>query len=190
METKTAYIIHGWECSSQGGFLPWLKKELENKGYQVSVPDMPDTNTPQISAWLGKMQELIGTPDENTIIIGHSLGGLAILLYLQSLPPQSRVGQAVLVASVIEKIEGMSVEEALIAAPWLEQGKSLDANKIKEVCPQINAFFSDDDPFIPLSSEQIAREQLGAATVIEHQKGHFNQKTNIYEVPEVLEIII
>ena len=190
METKKAYIIHGWECSSQGGFLPWLKTELENKGYQVSVPDMPDTNTSQISAWLGKMQELIGTPDENTILIGHSLGGLAILLYLQSLPPQSRVGQAVLVASVIEKIEGMSVKETLIATPWLEQGKNLHADKIKEVCPQINAFFSDDDPFIPLSSEQIAREQLGAITVIEHQKGHFNQKTNIYEVPEVLAIII
>lgn len=190
MSTKKAYIIHGWEGNSQGGFLPWLKKELENKGYQVSVPDMPDANTPQISAWLGKMQELIGVPDENTILIGHSLGGLAILLYLQSLPPQSRVGQAVLVASVIEDIKDLSPEGAVIINSWLEKGKNLEADKIKEVCPQINAFFSDDDPFIPLTSEQIAREQLGAITVIEHQKGHFNQETDIYEVPEVLAIII
>jgi len=44
---KRAYIIHGWDGYPEEGWFPWLKKELENKGYHVEIPSMPNSKHPK-----------------------------------------------------------------------------------------------------------------------------------------------
>ena len=82
---KKVYIIHGWEGDPQNNWFPWLKKELESKGFEVFVPEMPDTDKPVKSVWLKTMQELVKNPDANTYLVGHSMGCQAIQRYLESL---------------------------------------------------------------------------------------------------------
>lgn len=43
---KRVFLIHGWEGYPEEGWRPWLKKELEQRGFTVIVPAMPDTATP------------------------------------------------------------------------------------------------------------------------------------------------
>lgn len=42
------FIIHGWEGYPKEGWFPWLKKELEDKGVEVHVPQLPNADAPEI----------------------------------------------------------------------------------------------------------------------------------------------
>ena len=94
---KKAIIIHCWEGVPDYCWYPWLKKELEAKGFEVVVPAMPETELPKQALWVPKMQELIGEPDEDLILVGHSIGCISILRYLETLKEGQKIGGAVLV---------------------------------------------------------------------------------------------
>jgi len=51
---KRVIIVHGWYGYPHEGWFPWLKKVLEDKGYSVEVPEMPDTDHPKIDEWVNK----------------------------------------------------------------------------------------------------------------------------------------
>src|SRR3989344_9475201 len=99
---KKAYLIHGWEGTPENNWLPWLKDKLEEKGFEVSVPVMPDTENPSKSAWLRIMQDLIPNPNESTYLVGHRLGCQAIQRYLETLDEGKKVGAVVFVAGWID----------------------------------------------------------------------------------------
>ena len=45
---KKVFIIHGWDGYPEENWFPWLKKELEDKGFEVFVLQMPDADNPRI----------------------------------------------------------------------------------------------------------------------------------------------
>lgn len=49
---KRVFIVHGWGGNSNEGWLVWLKNQLLGEGFEVVVPDMPDTDNPKIGAWV------------------------------------------------------------------------------------------------------------------------------------------
>ena len=183
---KKIYILHGWGGDPDGAWKPWLKKELENLGHHVEVPSMPNSNNPVISEWLEKMNKDIINPNEDTILIGHSLGGLAILKYLETIPENIKIDKVILVASVIDSIKDMNESQSKIAKPWLAD--SLDSKKIISSSNKIIGFFSDNDPYIPLESSEIVKNKLKGEVISEHN-GHYNEESNVYEVPQILKAI-
>jgi hypothetical protein len=50
--TKRAFIIHGYLSFPEEAWLPWMKCELERRGYQTALPAMPNPNAPVICEWL------------------------------------------------------------------------------------------------------------------------------------------
>jgi len=186
---KRVFIIHGWEGFPEEGWFPWLKKELEAKGFMVQVPAMPNTAEPKIETWVPFLQELVGTSDKDTYLVGHSIGCQTILRYLDGLKDDEKIGGTVLVAGWIYKLGSLySEEEVKIAKPWLETPINLD--NIKNHTESIVAVFSDDDEFVPLDNTNLFKEKLGAKTILEHGKGHFSQETGIKELPVVLEELL
>ncbi len=95
---KKVYIIHGYTGYPDKNWFPWLKLELEKLGIQVFVPAMPHTEAPQYSEWLAYLQSLVQKPDSDTYFVGHSLGCITILQYLNNLSAPIKIGGAVLVA--------------------------------------------------------------------------------------------
>ncbi|MBW3018843.1 alpha/beta hydrolase, partial [Candidatus Woesearchaeota archaeon] len=63
---KRVFVIHGWDEHPEDGWLPWLKTRLEQKGFEVHIPQMPNTETPKIEEWVPFLAELVGASDENT----------------------------------------------------------------------------------------------------------------------------
>src|SRR3990167_8494541 len=92
---KRIFIVHGWGGYPGEGWFPWLKKELETRGFVVSIPQLPDAENPRIEGWVAKLAETVNVPDENTYFVGHSIGCPTIAHYLQSLPAGVMVGGAV-----------------------------------------------------------------------------------------------
>jgi uncharacterized protein len=95
---KKLYIIHGYGSGSTNNWFPWLKSEVEKLGVEVIVPDMPHSDAPQFSEWLSHIQAQVINPDEETFFVGHSLGCITIIQYLNNCNPDTRIGGAVFVA--------------------------------------------------------------------------------------------
>ena len=190
MAPKRAFIIHGWDGYPEEGWLPWLKKELEARGFTAVTPAMPNPRKPVISAWVSFLREQIGTPDAETFLVGHSIGAQAVLRYLETLNTDERIGGAVFVAGWVtltpDAYEQEGDEET--AKPWLET--PIDWEKAKSHTANFTAIFSDNDPFVPVADAGVFREKLGAEVITEKGKGHFSGSDGVTELPSALEAIL
>jgi len=173
-------IIHGYQGTAMGGWRPWLKKELEARGFEVSVPAMPTPDAPRLEEWVAAIEgEAAG---KNCILVGHSLGCTAILRYLERV--KKKVSGAVLVAGFAEKLgDGFEAVENFVDAP-------LDFAKVRKNCGRMVAIFSDNDPYVPLSQEKLFREKLDATTVMLHARGHFSSSEGTTKLPEALAAVL
>lgn len=187
---KRVFIIHGWDGYPEEGIFPWLKKELETRGFQVFNPAMPEPLNPQINPWVKFLADQVGIPDKDTYFFGHSIGSQTILRYLESLPEETKIGGAVFLAPWVNLNQATyeTEEDALIAKPWLET--ELGWGKIKSHTNKFSAIFSDDDPLVPLTDSKVFEKELGAKIIIEHGKGHFSGSTGILELPSALDALL
>ena len=190
---KRAFIIHGWGGYPEEGWFPWLKNELEDRGFEISVPQMPNADNPVIEKWVRYLAKIIKEPDDNTILIGHSVGCQTILRYLETLPKSVKVDKIILVAPWM-KLDSKTIEEegqevTEIARPWMET--PIDFELIKNKADKIAAVFSDNDPYVSIEDNRETFEnKLSSEIIIEHNKGHFSGSDGITELPSVLEAII
>src|SRR3990167_9504828 len=49
---KNVVILHGTSETKESFWFPWLTKELEKRGYAVSLPPLPNPDTPDLKDWL------------------------------------------------------------------------------------------------------------------------------------------
>lgn len=188
---KRVFIVHGWDGKSDQHWLPWLKNELESRGFLVSVPEMPESENPKKNVWVKHLADLVKTPDRDTYFVGHSIGCKAVLRYLETLMPGEKVGGAVLVAGwiTLTNMSGRTPEEIKVINDWVNP--PFDYNKIRSHCENFIAIFSDDDPEVPLEQNKETYEKnLGAKTIIEHGKGHFTADEGVTDLPSALDSIL
>ena len=107
---KKIYIIHGWDGSPEEPMHKWLKKELEGKGFQVTIPLMPNPEEPEINAWIDKIKEVVENPDNDTYFIGHSVGCQGVLRYLETLDSNTNIGGAIFIAPWMH-LDNKTIEE-------------------------------------------------------------------------------
>lgn len=180
---QRVFMIHGWGGSPDEIWLNWLKTKLEQTDFQVEVPAMPNSDAPEIEAWVGRLAQVVGETDEHTFFVGHSIGCQTILRYLESLPAEKKVGGVMGVAGWFS-LKNLSEEDQLIAQPWLET--QIDFQKVRHHCSKFVGIFSDDDQVMPQENLKWFEERLGAKIILEHDQGHFDEAT---ELPAALKAI-
>lgn len=172
---KTIYIIHGWASSPSDCWFPWLKNYLEEKGYTVHVPEMPNPRYPDVSRWIHTLKELTKNIDlSKAYFIGHSLGCYTILRFLEELPKEMHVGGVLCVGGSM----------GLRGKPRISGEKVVPHTR-----GNIQAIFSDNDYYIPLSEKEEFEKHLGAQTLVLEGRGHFSRKEHITEIPEILPLL-
>jgi hypothetical protein len=180
---KRAVIVHCWGGDPNYAWYPNTRVGLEKLGYQVSIPAMPDTDDPKLSAWLLRLQQLIGQPDDELVLIGHSIGTVVIMRYLESLET-GQVGKVILVAGFTDQLGFRELENFFETR--------LDFGKIK---PKSRDGFvviqSDDDPFVSEQYGVRLQEDLDAKLIVKHGAGHMSGAVDgeetCTELPEVIE---
>ncbi|RMD67133.1 hypothetical protein D6817_02415, partial [Candidatus Pacearchaeota archaeon] len=104
-EPETNFVLlHGYTGSPDKNFFPWLKSELEKRGYKVSVPALPNPDAPNIEEQIKFVLETCEF-NEHTIVLGHSLGATIALKVVEAL--DKPVKKLILAAGTIkpERVE-------------------------------------------------------------------------------------
>lgn len=183
------FIIHRWDGSPETDWCPWLKTELESRGAQVVVPQLPDAENPRISTWVSAVANAVGAPDASTYFVGHSLGCQAIARYLVTLPTDVVVGGAVFVAGYFKRLAGLednaSVHE--VAHHWMDT--PLDLSQVRSHLPKSVAIFSDNDPYVPVDNQRAFQDVLGSRIVVEHNQGHFTADDGVLDLPSARDAV-
>jgi uncharacterized protein len=185
---KRVFIVHGWEGYPEEGWFPWLKTELEKQNYNVLVPSMPNPSKPEILPWVEHLNKVIGKPDKDTYLVGHSIGCQTILHYLNTISGSVNIGGTIFVAGFVKLQNLKTDEEKKLAKRWLTS--PFNWEKVKSLSKKFVAVFSDNDPWVPLSNSDVFKEKLAAKIIIESKRGHFSGSDGIKKLPVVLEELL
>lgn len=185
-QVKRVIIVHGWEGSPGGDWMPWLRNKLKNKGFDVIIPAMPNPDVPIFNDWLDKLKNEIANPDQNTYLIEHSLGCITILRFLESLRDKQKVGGVIFIAGFAHDLEYEGYKGELHS--FFET--PVNWNKIKSKANKFVIIHSKDDEWVPVKHNRIYQEKLGAESIVLDGYGHFSGDEGVTEVPVVLEKLL
>jgi uncharacterized protein len=176
---KRALFVHGWKGFPENAWFPWLKRELELRGFEVDIPQLPDPWIPDRGKWV----EIVGSRLEAgaDVIVAHSLGVPTALFALQEHegPPIERV---VCVAGFMRPfpIPG--------AAQWFGNAE-IDITRVKPKSRHWSVIHGSNDPLVPYREGEYLAGQLGVQ-LITNARFHMTQVTMCFELPEALQEVI
>ncbi len=184
-ENQRVILFHGKHATSQDKWYPWLKNILNGNDCDVFVPDLPKTCEPVLSEWVEELEKL--QPDEDTILVGHSRGGVAILRYLEQLSVGQRIKKVILVATNYAKTDAEHTAENTYG---FYTNNGYDFAKIKSHCDDFTVLHSRDDKWVPFAHGEENTKGLDAKFLRFNDRGHFGRTMPKQEIPELLEEIL
>jgi predicted alpha/beta hydrolase family esterase len=177
------FLIHGFEGTPNGGWRPWLMGKLAREDIFACALAMPTPDEPKKDAWVAEIARAVGTPDEQTILVGHSLGVPAILRYLETLDGK-KIGGAVLVSGPIQNSSGESAEKM---QTFFES--SFDFSKILASSRGFAVIHGDTDRSVPYSQAETIARELSCEVVCIPGGGHLNGSSGWYELPQAFDAV-
>lgn len=164
---RNAIILHGTGCSPKSFWLPSIKSFLEKKDYNVWVPQLPDTDKPELKKQLPFVLTG-GVFREDTILIGHSAGGPLVLSVLENI--NIKVYKAIIISGFITQSRK---EQPL---PILQ--KKYNAAKIKSRVRDLIFINSDNDPWGCNDKQGLKMwKKFGGTLILREGEGHCGSKT-------------
>jgi len=170
-QPNTIFIFHGTEGYPEENWFPWMRQELESRGYEVIVPQFPSPpGVPaKIDGWFTVLDQYRDKINEDTVIIGHSLGGLFTLRVLEKL--DSAIQTAAFVGTPIGVRPILNYERDSSFC-----GFEFNWDTIMHKARNFIVFQSDDDPYVGLGNGEELAEHLGVELSFVSNAGHFNAK--------------
>lgn len=180
---KTAIILHGTFGSPDGNWFRWLKKELEQRGLTVWLPQLPQAEKPSLRKWQLFIKEQCPFPiNEETLIIGHSSGSILALVLAQS--NMEKIGAIVGVSVFHDNSLQWEPNDQLFDVQF-------DWTAIRQGVNKLIFAHSDNDPYVPLDQAKYVAINTGAEMIVIPGEGHFNlERSDEYkQFPKLLEIL-
>ncbi len=179
---KNAFIFHGTEGYPEENWFPWLKMELEKLGYKVYVPQFPSPPIipAKVTDWFDVLKEYEQHINKDTLLIGHSLGGVFTLRILENL--EHFVKAAIFVGTPIGVRPILNYDRDNSFS-----GFSFDWNSITKKSKHFLVFQSDNDPYVYLGNGEELAKNLNVTLNFVPNAGHFNKKAGYTEFSLLLE---
>ena len=180
---KQVYVVHGFMASPSDHWFGWLKSQLEARGAKVSILAMPDSSNPDPAVWQRHLEQNVERRDENTYFVAHSLGCIALLHYLQSLPADTHIGGMLLVS-------GFNASLSLI--PQLDnftRTPALDADRLIAMTPNRAVIASRNDAIVPYALTVDLSRQLQSQLSTVEEGGHFLGSEGFTTLPVAYELL-
>lgn len=171
-----ALILHAWYNKPADDWYPWLKKELEGKGYEVKLPELPTMNTdlPDLDCLIKFTLPLI---TKDSVIIGHSLGGVLAF----RLGEKSKLQKIITVAAW--DYDDLYPQHCLF---WKNKiNHQAIVNNVKD----ITVIHSDNDLYLTALQAENMSKRLNGSFILTKNAGHFTAKDGINEIPQILGLL-
>jgi len=160
-------------------WIPWLKKQLEDRGFKVSTPLMPNPWSPNYESWKNEFDKL--QINEGTILIGHSCGSAFLVRYLGN--TKKKVKKLILVAPWKIPDENNEIKKKFYNYP-------ID-NSVKTQVDDIIIFTSDNEEEEGKESVEIFQKALNGKLIELKNHGHFTlEDMGTEKFPELLEEVL
>ncbi|MDU8924812.1 alpha/beta hydrolase [Pasteurellaceae bacterium LIM206] len=180
---QQVYIIHGYRASPDSHWFPYLENELKQDGVVCHRLALPTPQTPEPQAWYQYLLDNIRL-NEETVIVGHSLGCVTALNYLAR--RQQTVLGGIFVSGVIQPLPHFPELDPFMQT-YAETLKLVNSAPHFKRTPYVIA--SSDDSVVPHQySDQLA-QHLQAVYIRLPRGGHFLDREGHTEFPLVLEKI-
>lgn len=181
---KKAVILHGTDGAPEHNWFPWLKTKLEENGYEVFVPLLPNNHTPNRIVYNNFLIESEWDFTDN-LVVGHSSGAVSTLNLLED-DRFPRIKTAVLVG-VWADTEGtdLSVEQF----KDLFSVKGFDFEIISKKVNEIIYIHGDDDPYCPLDQAKWLAAQTNSDIKIIPGGKHLSERWGWRELPQLVEVL-
>lgn len=137
-------LLHGRGASSKSGFWPWLREQLERRGHRVQMPDLPNPESPNDEEQADFVQKHC-TFGDNSVIIGHSFGGVVAMRLLER---GVQVERLTLLGTPYSGIYLDSHERPTVSTALK---KGFDGKKIRAAARSIVLVYDTEDKVIPVS---------------------------------------
>ncbi|MDP3986134.1 MAG: alpha/beta fold hydrolase [Candidatus Veblenbacteria bacterium] len=169
-------FIHGNQSTSWAfAWTPWLKQELETRGYRTDFQTFPDSIIARAQYWLPFLKDNIQA-GEGDVLVGWSSGAVAAMRYAE----KNKVLGSVLVSPSYTNLnDELEKQSGYFDTPW-------DWESIKANQKHIALVHSENDPFIPTAEFQFIAQALQPTVINIPQGGHFMEQNYF---PEVLEYL-
>lgn len=164
-----AFIFHGTAGFPEDNWFPWLRSRLEEKGVNTVVPQFPTPDNQTLEAWMEVLKPYLDKIDENTLLIGHSLGGVFVLKLLERLEKPVLASVFVGTPVGIQPILNFDKDAAF-------SGFKFEWDKIKNKSKHFLVYQSDNDPYVGKGNGDELAKQLGVPLTFVPNAGHFNSK--------------
>lgn len=177
-------IFHGTEGYPEENWFPWMKEKLEGRGCRVFVPQFPSPPRlpARVSAWFGVLKNYQNALGGDTVIIGHSLGGVFALRLLEK--SEKPIRAVFFVGTPIGKKPILNYERDRAFS-----GFDFDWLKIKSGAKYFSVYQSDNDPYVSLGNGEQLAKNLGVDLTFVPGAGHFNAQAGYIQFPRLLEAV-
>lgn len=174
-------LVHGFNSSPEGQFIPSLAASLKDRGFQVVTPTL-DLTMPtgdvdlKIAEIVESLRTQIGLVTGDDIFVGHSLGAFIILQYLEAVE-MTETPRAIVMVAAPWKVSRPELRRLFIV--------DLDADVLMWKAREYVVVHSKDDTMVPLDHAKRLAESFRAKLVETDGNGHFMDK----EYPVLVDVI-
>ncbi|MGF6889137.1 putative alpha/beta hydrolase family esterase [Nocardia sp. GAS34] len=184
---STIVVSHGLGARSDSVWFPTFRAELETAGHQVVIPDLPNSEAPQVKPWIETLASVATAPAQDTVLVGHSIGAVNVLRFLEQYDVASGVFAGVVLVSTSVHEVGYD-----LLAEFFE--REFDWTRIRAAASQFRALIAIDDPVNapnPLAHLDVLVRELGATAVVLPDGGHLGAYPEDHiAVPEASRLVL
>ena len=182
---KNYFIIHGSFSSPFSNWIPYLRKEIGNKGLEVYTPDLPSgVGYQNYNNWENMMLEYLklGLINENTTIFAHSIAPVFVCKFLVN--NKVKIKRLVSVCGFNNYLgineEYDNVNESMYFDDLID---------VKKYCDDIICYYSKNDPYVKYEVEKEFSDTIADKEILIDDGGHLNSESGYEEFKELLEWI-
>jgi predicted alpha/beta hydrolase family esterase len=175
-------FIHGYTASHLADWYPSISPMLTDAGIEFAVPDLPGGQRPHALEWLEVIHREVRKSPVPVVLVGHSLGSRAALLYLEKYPIQPKA--VFLIAAFANRPENAKRKDGEAYPDFFTH--TIDTGKLRREPTKYAVIHSTDDDSILFAQGQEIAKDLGANLYTLHGRGHLYDPSDAKIIFDIL----